>query len=352
LHEISWSEYNVQKGYKMSIIEKNKQVIDELYAISNPILKHLIEKDFYKKETQLSAELINNDLVQYWLNIFDGNGIHGGKDTYFENAISKLLLFGLTSANKEFDNVFSPMLEANYWTDDVSFNNQLNKIVLYPFLIRAGYLDNNYIKNFLEERIILIENFIKKYGYNFEAQKMKRPQKYNDEFIFANDITQEWFPTIYDLYAFAFYPIRDDKIYSRIEKIVEYLIDEKFQNIPDPAFLYDESNKRYYAAGQVFCACMKEDRKLLMLFLLSHFKASSKSVLFKSELKKLLATNKDGFYEFDKSVIKEKKDSYFIYSGGHMGLGEKRSGKNWQKIESTYWMLKILNNIELNKIVI
>ena len=125
----------------MGIIEKNKQTIDELYAISNPILKYLIEKEFYKKETRVSSELMNNDLIQYWLNIFDGNGIHGGKDTYFENAISKLLLFGLTSADKEFDDVFNPMLEAKYWTDDVSFNNQLNKIYFLNKKIAAPLED-------------------------------------------------------------------------------------------------------------------------------------------------------------------------------------------------------------------
>lgn len=59
----------------------------------------------------------------------------------------------------------------------------------------------------------------------------------------------------------------------------------------------------------------------------------------------------DGFYELNKSLIKEKKDSYYIYSGSHMGLGEKGTHKNWVKIESTFWMLKILLNLDNNDII-
>ncbi|QVK19787.1 hypothetical protein KHQ82_05490 [Mycoplasmatota bacterium] len=136
------------------------------------------------------------------------------------------------------------------------------------------------------------------------------------------------------------------KVNERIEKIIKYLLGENFQRIPEKAYIYVKDVKRYYAVGNVYHACMIKKRKLLNIFLLSHFKVSKDNKWFIDQVRDLLSQRQeDGFFEFDSELLKEKKNCYHLYSGGHMGLNENRKNKNWKKIESTYWILKILSNL-------
>lgn len=339
----------------MNFLNENRELIQELYEISNPIIKYRIDKELYRKDNISTEQYYSCDhtLIKYWLTVFNNNKIHGREDCNYENAIAKLLEFGLTKNNVEFDKQYSFLLDNNYWKDDNSFNSNAMREVLYPFLVRAGYWDNENINSFFKSRLNKIEKTIKKYGYEFRDNNDKVPKKYKGEFVFKINNEYELLPTIYDLYAFTFYPRNNKDTTRRIERIVQYLLCDKYQNIPSKAYIYCIENKRYYAAGSVYHACMIEERKLLTIYLLSHFKSVGKNKLFIMELKKMLSYRcDDGFYKLDKSLVKEKKDNYYIYSGCHMGLGEKRTSRNWQKIESTFWILKILSNLERNNILI
>ncbi|MBJ2354930.1 hypothetical protein, partial [Sphaerochaeta sp. S2] len=188
---------------------------------------------------------------------------------------------------------------------------------------------------------------IDKYGYDLERDAENKPAAYKNDYVFKNDIATECLPTIYDLYAFAYYPNKEDEMGCRIERIIEYILDERFLYLPEKGYVYDQSNKRCYASGNVYHACLREDRKLLTLYLLSFFKASKNSDLFMSQIEQLNEYRyEDGFYAFDKALIKEKKNLYQLYTGGHMGLGENRRSKKYLKIESTFWMMAILKNLE------
>lgn len=329
---------------------KYGNVIEQLYQQANPIIKYKIDKELYQKDMTIDQYMsLEDDPISYWLNVYNRREIHGRKDDAYENAIGKLLEYGLTKEHEPFHQQYGYILENKYWQADQSFQGLLMKSVVYPFLIRGGYLDHPCIKEFLMNRIQTIESTIEKYGYDFEDILCKRPKKYKDQFIFKVDITKEWLPTIYDLYAFAFYPNKDDEVSDRIEKIVTYLLDDRYQQIPENAYIYDSTKKYYYAAGNVYHACMKQERKILMIYLLSHFNAAGNSHMFISALDNLLTCQRDdGFYVLDKSLLVEKKDRYHLYAGGHMGLGEERKSKNWLKIESTFWVLRILFNVERN----
>jgi len=339
----------------MGFFEKYGKLTQELYEVCNPIIKYRIDKEFYEKDNISLNQYISfkDNLLDYWLNIYNRNKIHGRKDCVFENSIAKLLEFGLTKDNQKFDKLYSYLLEDKYWQEDNSFEGIVMKTVMYPFLIRAGYFDNKNVSSFFIDRLGIIEKTIENYKYDFEDLNSKTPKKYKEKFIFKINSKSESLPTIYDLYAFTYYPNNNSDITRRIEKIVQYLLDGRFQSIPKKAYIYDATKKRYYAVGNVYHACMIEKRKLLTIYMLSHFKAVGGSDFFMNELKKLISyRDEDGFFEFDKSLIKEKKNSYYMYAGAHMGLGEKRRKKNWRKIESTFWMLKILLNLENNNITI
>ncbi len=86
------------------------------------------------------------------------------------------------------------------------------------------------------------------------------------------------------------------------------------------------------------------------MYLLSHFDSIECNCLFSRALKELQSyMKKDGYYEFDKNMLKEQKNKHHMYSGGHMGLGEKRASSKWLEIESTYWMYSIINNLNIHE---
>ncbi len=332
----------------MSFIENYGELIKKLYEISNPIIKFRIEKEFLNKKDININEYISLESapIKYWLNAWDLQTIHGSKDEAFENTIAKLLEFGFSKDDHVFDRKYGFLIDDKYWKEANSFSEVIPQIVIYPFLIRAGYHTDRNISIYFNRRLELIERTIEKYGYNLFEQTQIKKKKTGNEFVFKFKAS-EAMPSIYDLYALAFYPKNSESVSKRIEKIIKYILDKRFQMIPDNAYVLDEVTKRYYTLGSVYHACFLSYRRLLNIYLLSFFRAGIESNMFKTELKALLDTRlPDGFYEFNRNMLIEKKNMYYIYHGSHMGLGEPSKNKNSRKIESTFWILKILHNVE------
>jgi len=329
----------------MNFVDKNISIIDQLYDQADIIIRQKIKNEFLNDKVKYSDDTIkSNNQIDYWKGVFSGGEVHGSKDSTFENSIAKLLDFGFNNSYNFFHDQYKKYLDEEFWVDDKSFNSQLIKTVIYPYMIRAGYQDNPRIVHYFMARIETIERTISKYGFDIFTKADQ-----STKVVFKIDIENEWLPTIYDLYAFSYYQTDDAQLRDRISKIVNYLLDDRFQCIPQKAYIFDKSNRRYYAAGNVYHACFRNDRMLLMMQLLSNVDNIKNNNRFQKELGKLAEYKTDeGFYELDKNLIKEKNNVNYIYSGSHMGLGENRRSKNWCKIESTYWMLKIFKNISVN----
>ena len=324
-----------------------KYLLDYLLEVGNPIIQYNVLKMKGELTNDVSKRLIDSEVVNYWLRIFNGIEIHGTKDSAFENSIAKLLEFGLDRSNMKLDSIYCQYLEDSNWDTNNTFYSELMATVKYPFLIRAGYFNEPNVNRYFMERLDRIEYTIKKRGVKVELDESEKPKKYKSKFVFNIDIREEWLPTIYDLYGFSFIIDESKELKTRIEKVVEYILEEEFQSIPDKAYIYDNIKRRYFATGSVYHACFREERRLLMIYLLSNFKVAQTSHIFQTELDKLLRMkDNEGYFLFDKELIKEKKDGYFIYSGSHMGMGESRRSKEWLRIESTYWMLRILKNMD------
>jgi hypothetical protein len=278
------------------------------------------------------------------MHVHEKGKIHGKDDACFENSISKLLDYGFTGNNLSFHNTFSYILDNSYWTDESLF-----PIIVYPFLVRAGYRDERNVHDFFHKRMDRILNTIEKYRYDFQDSTDIKNQKYRNEYRFLNDWLLEPLPSIYDIYAYAYYPDKDIETSKKIESIVDYVLNEKFQKIPDNAYVYDRRKKRYYAAGSIYHACLREERKLLNILLFSNFKAIQKYPPLLDDIQKLLDTeDENGFFSFTSSLLKEQKNRNQIYTGGHMGLGVDKHKKDQGKIESTFLMLKIISNLHEN----
>lgn len=318
-----------------------------LYGISNQVIRYRLDTEILRKKCRVEDYLaLDGTDSDYWLNVHEKNKIHGKDDACFENSVSKLLDYGFTKDNAVFHDAFCYLLDDAYWADD-----GFMQIIAYPFLVRAGYLDNGNVRAFFHKRMDRIINAIEKYRYDYRDVGEIKSRKYRDEFRFLNDWVLEPLPTIYDIYAYAYYPGKDPEVGKKIENVVEYALNEKFQSIPDNAYVYDTRTKRYYAAGSVYHACLREERKLLNILLFSNFKAiRNYPPLINGILALLESEDENGFFVFDSSVLKERKNGYQMYSGSHMGLGVNRKSKDCAKIESTFIMLKIISNLHRNGI--
>ncbi len=179
--------------------------------------------------------------------------------------------------------------------------------------------------NHFLKRIEVIEYTIKKYGYDIFLQ----PDK-SQKTVFKIDIENEWLPTIYDLYALSYFKTSDTVLKKRIIAIVNYILDDRFQSIPSKAYIYDKYKKRTYAAGRVYHACFRQERMLLMLLMLSNVEGIKDNEMFMAKLEYMETFKRpDGYYELDRSMVKESKHVNYIYTGAHMGLGENRRSKGW-----------------------
>lgn len=324
-----------------------RTILDNLYDISGPIIRYRLDTEILEKNKCIEDYITVDDCnIKYWMNVHQKDIIHGKDDLCFENAISKLLDYGYNKDNIIFHNTFSYILGNYNWEKD-----DFLQIVIYPFLVRAGYLCNEKINTFFYKRLDRIKNTIIKYQYDFQDKRKINSKKYQNEFRFLNDWILEPLPTIYDIYAYAYYmkPSGEDKII--IENIIEYVLNDRFQLIPGNAYVYDKLKKRYYAAGSVYHACLRKERELLNVLLFSNFKSIEKYQPLMNKIQQLLKTEDEkGFYVFDKFVLKEQKNSNQVYTGAHMGLGESKKNKEQIKIESTFTMLKIISNLYRNGI--
>ncbi|MCK5129506.1 MAG: hypothetical protein KAQ68_06630 [Clostridiales bacterium] len=215
----------------MNSTEINKVILNSLYKKANPIIKNKMNSEFFNKQNSFGKyNYEENNTIMHWFNAFDGIEIHGSKDSAFENAIGKLLDFGFNKNNELFDNTFKHLLSVDYWQKDSTFYSHIYKHIISAYMIRSGYYDNVYIKDYFHKRLTTIENTISKYGYDFWTNK--KPKKHENDSVFSIDINEEALPTIYDLYALAFYPKKDKELNKRITNIVTYLLDKRFQKIP------------------------------------------------------------------------------------------------------------------------
>lgn len=250
-----------------------EKTLNDLYDAANPVIRFRIDNEILGKPCRIEDYVdVRAADIKYWMNAHERNKIHGKDDACFENAISKLLDYGFTKSHSGFHNAFGYVLDSAYWEHD-----HFNQIIAYPFLIRAGYTDNKNVHAYYKTRLARITTAIEKYRYSFQDTSEIRNKKYRNEFRFLNDWIMEPLPTIYDVYAYAYYTETDTTDNKKIETIIEYTLNPEFQRIPDKAYVYDRIKNRYYAAGSIYHACLRNERKLLNVLLFSNFKAIKKA---------------------------------------------------------------------------
>lgn len=283
--------------------------------------------------------------VQRWLALLGTGPVHHSKDTACENALGKLLEYGMRAGVPEFDIRALPLLDR---LQNSTFPE--DGLILAPFLVRAGYLSDPRLFEWCRRRLNALDNTAR-YGeydvYLPEDETWAVPRAWRGKPIYKDmfDPVDGRFPlpTCYDLYTLAHYPSDDVEMRLKTNRIIAYLGDERFQTTRG-GYIWNKAKRRCYAAGRVFLACWEPDRTVLFLYLMARFRPIREQVWFRRRLAELEGYRMpNGTYLFPSKLLPEKPDSYYLYSGAHMGLSETKRTPLGLELESTFWMLLIQN---------
>ncbi len=142
----------------------------------------------------------------------------------------------------------------------------------------------------------------------------------------------------------AYLPKDDPSTRQKIELIIAYLLNPRFQAIPD-AYIWNTQLHRPYAAGRVFLACLPPsdlpEKLVLFLELLAHFECGRASAWFQQGMAHLETFRTEYGTNCFPSRYLSEKHSYYLYAGMHMGLGETPRTTHALELESTFRMLRL-----------
>ncbi len=319
--------------------------IDWLYANAGPIIRWRLVQDFQlpvaKKEKEtLLQEVVSHPDVQNWLQLLGSRYVHGSKDTNAENPMAKLYEFGLRKGYAPLDDKCYPYIENLTKTNYDWIPPEV------PFLIALGYTDEPIIRDIFITHLHKLEKTAQQSDFHFQMPQEETkalPKTWRDKKVYKKEYgcpnTLLPLPSIYDLIALSTWPM-DEPTQKPIETVLQFICDPRFQDIFD-GYMWDSKLKRCYSAGRVYLAVFIPQRKLMFLERIAKFKAAQNSLWFQEALQELETyRNESGRYEFPATFLVEK-ESYYTYSGAHMGLGENRRQGTWREIESTFRMENI-----------
>ena len=351
---------------------KKPQLCEWLYQEGGPIVRYLMARESGVSSNGDSAEILDDLLtssrVLYWLDCLTGRtgfkDIHGSHDTCFENALGKLTQYGLRRGVGVFDRKCAPYLT---WLERSI--DQKKRSVLFVFqqaivaawLAVGGYLSEPAVRDFVLERLRVIDNFVKERDFSIylDKSKCKNFPKALDKYPLIDPglyIDGNFaLPWIHDIFAFRALQThtKDDVTSERIGHVISYVLDRRYQQFHEGYGLVLTRKNRYNVMGwdvllprydglhtsKARMGCVVQRAELM-----SHFTAARSHGWFLENYDMLLGfESKSGRYLLPKHFVGEMKSKYFV-TGGHMGLGENRRRITGREVESTYWMMRILGN--------
>ena len=286
--------------------------------------------------------------------------IHGAKSDCFENALAMVLDLGLRSDISLFSNIIHIDEIINVYENLVSQDRKNIHFctTMYPFFLRAGFRQKPII-DYMNDRVESIYSFTinKDYDIYDNPMKHKVPRCYQDRPIIKPDLYQNYdfkLPLIYDIVGFIeLLQVCTEEIRMKIFSIVEYIITNEYHRFT-PFYGIVKKINGYAAMGW---DCMlpgynntpieSYSMYLQRMDLFSNFPSVHSTNWLKQGIALLdsYKTSRDT-YLLPKDYLIEKDRCWLL--GNHTKLGE---GKNdfSRELESTFWVLKIKNNINKNE---
>jgi len=158
-------------------------------------------------------------------------------------------------------------------------------------------------------------------------------------------------PLIYDVVMLAeVYDHVFPDMQIKIDNIIEYIISPEY-GVVEPGYgILCASQRRYYSMGWDCKKPFNDNHgfaypNIHRLLLYSNFPAAVKSTWFENAVDYLTQyKTAAGTYIFPKEYFPEADSNWVL--GSRMSLGENRRKKQWAEVESTFYMLKLLNCVE------
>jgi len=319
---------------------------------------------------------LENDEVKYWLGRLTGRAlgsVHGSHDYRYENIAGKCFILGLNSEIPQFDaamRFFINFLDGHItktYGDELTFDKMYGyrdyETIMACYMPFLGYAGEKSVRYVAEKRANIIYGFTRQNRYDVYrddlaypgANKAWKPYILDPELYRDGNIA---FPSVHDLILFAgMYPYFDRETKERVETTVKWIFDERYASINNSLYYYAPDDPRYktkHINGKVPLFDFDDPNPdpgdvqsiVYRCFIYSHFREARKSKWFARALAYLDGYKQPtGRYIFPKGMTVEKADCY-VHGGGHMNVGESKKTKNYAEIISTYWMERILSNLE------
>jgi hypothetical protein len=305
------------------------------------------------------------------------NSIHTGAGV--EGIVAKLIELGMKSGIHVFD---SRMQIFRQYVDNVFVHKALSSpggqdvvnnravfiaVLLASYFVHAGY-EYDEIIDFIKERINLLYRIASDKQFNIYLSDTelldypKRPKSWAAHPVIRPEYDpgccEKPLPLIHDIFCLAYFPkaFIDKDLENKINRIIEYVLDERFQALPQGyGLLWYKSNRTYYACGwRPELPCLNNynseyEKSILVLYmdLMSNFKVARESKWFQNCLNYLEEFKTyNGTYCFPPYLIKDKNNMGYV-CGMSMGLGENRKLEKAYEIESTFRILLIKKRLNI-----
>ena len=275
--------------------------------------------------------------------------IHGANDTYLENVLPMLEDFGLTIGD-----VKGLRIPKNI-PDNFPDAQFLDKLIAYPFLLRAGFPYSELL-DYAQERIDTIYDFTRHGNYaiyDADENHPRLPKAFRTRPVIKPEIASAEairLPLIYDMVLLAAaYRHLPPATQAKIDNIVDYVLDNQYDWLKTGYGILNRSPGKYYSMGW---DCIKPfnsnryygNQNMTRLLLYAQFPTAVKSKWFSHAVDYFAQFRTgDDTYIFTKGFMGEKNSNWVL--GAHNSLGENRRKKNWMEVESTFYMCKLLANM-------
>lgn len=350
------------------------------------VATELMDNCSESQKKKLADQLLENKRVKVLLpllddfppvpsfdNIFDFLKIHTSKSSGIEGIMPRLLHLGFRKGIPAFDR---RMWKFRKYVDNDLVKKAVNNIqdlyvndvwalfsavLLASYFVWGGYRYDESV-NIIKRQIDLVYRTASRKIFDiylpekeFKANRLSPPKRMR-KLVIKPGIQ---LPLIYDLYGLAYLPdeILNKEYKRKVNTIIRYLLDEKFQSLHEGyGCLYFKSKQRkaynFYGCGwrpvlpysYGFDSERHKRTIVLYLDLMSHFKPAVQSDWFKkcrNHLEQFQTPS--GTYCFPSKYLIDKKEGFYVL-GGMMGLEDKRTKKSLE-LESTFWMLLIKKRI-------
>jgi len=351
------------------------------------VARELLNDD--KLAKSIENELLDNSTVKLWLKKLkpenppqNKNMIHGAPDYYLENAMFKIVQFGLHAE-------LPPVADAVKYYMDIIKNTPLKKpcrkynfyinqdLTLLSNMLTIGEVKDSKVLEFMLGSLNELYEFASKGNCDIylspeERGKLKSvPPNYIGIKHFTKpklfDEHGICWPLVYDIFGLTkLYGAHSPETDKKIDAVIDFISNDDFHNtIPDGYGVLTTTGKtKYYSHGwdpkypgwfniaDYFENASNNSsysprqplyvpKLLFFAMYIVKYPIALKTKWF-SDLLCCLEKYKteNGTYIFPKQWLTEKTG--YAVLGSHMSFGESRRKKNWQEIESTFYM-QLLN---------